>query len=229
MAKQVLNDRATYLEQRIKINANFTEVYDDVAAIEADTTPQITVAYSGDSASPVTGDRRLTLETGLYEEYNGTSWEEAGEGAFAYLNVAADTVLTDADEWYLLSGAFTNTIAKGFSAAADGITYDNGTKTFLVHFTLSGQSDKTARICIGIVKDATFDVNGKLATGTFLDGSRGSVQTDVIGSSDGCFQLISIWPGEIESGDRLTLVLQSNIAATTVTSNCAAASIHGFY
>lgn len=187
------------------------------------------VVYSGDPDSPVSGDYRFILTGGCYQErYNGSAWVQYKESVYAYLTASEGTTITDADSWYRLEGIFSNTISDGFTADANGITYNGNGNRFEVEFNLCGQTDKTARICTAMVLNAVFDVNGKMTSGTLLNGSIGSAQSDVIGATDGYINCHSLWAGSIATGERLSLVIQSNVAGTTVTSNSASASLHIF-
>lgn len=187
------------------------------------------IIYSGNPDSPVSGDYRFVLESGCrVEKYNGSAWVQYGEAVYAYLTTATNTVITDADSWYRLEGPFSNTVLEGFTADESGITYIGSGNYFEVEFQLCGQADKTARICTAIVLGAEFDVNGKMTGGTVLDGSIGSAQSDTVGSTDGYINTHSLWSGLVATGNRLSLVVQSNVAATTVTSNSASASLHRF-
>ena len=191
--------------------------------------------YSGDPSAPLDGDFYIDLTDGLkiYKRVS-SAWvfqtaAASMEGVYAYLSTATDTVITTSGSWYRFEGVFTNTIASSFTADANGITYTGEDKAFEVEFVASGQSDKTARICIALALDATFDTNGLLTTGTIIPGSTGSTQADIIGASDGFVQISSIWAGTIENGQKISLIIQSDTGATTFTPTNAAASLHKFF
>lgn len=150
------------------------------------------------------------------------------ERVFGYLSTAANTTLTTANEWYVLNSTFTNSIIEGFTAAATGITYTGSGAKFEAEFMTAGQSSTTATIKIALVKNGTFDEYGMLTVGDILAGSEGLDECTTVSAASGFGNPRGLWAGTLATDDKITIVISSNVDATTWTPNHANASIHRF-
>ena len=151
------------------------------------------------------------------------------ETTYGYLSKSVNTTCTEEDTWYIFQGVFTNNILNNFTVAADGITYDGTGGDFEIEWGFCGQSDDTAKISIGVVKNGTF-TGTELTTGDILAGSMGIAQAAVIGIElNGDISPRSLWAGTLENDDKFTLVVRSSVAGTVITPESAAATIHRLY
>jgi len=151
------------------------------------------------------------------------------ETVYGYMSTSADTVMTTVDTYYVFQGIFTNTIAHGFSASASGIEYTGTGGDFEVEFKTDGYSGSTAILHIALVLNGTFDVNGKMLTGTVLPGSEGGCECLRTAGASGFGSPKILWAGTLANADLLTLVIKSDTGATTWTPHDACATIHKLY
>lgn len=151
------------------------------------------------------------------------------EHVYAYLSSAANTVLSAADTWYLFNGTFVNSVIAGFTASAAGITYNGADGSlFETEWKTCGNTDDATVIQIGLIKNGTFnETTGALESGTFLNGSCGGAEAGAV-QADQFVSPQSLWAGELNGDDLLTLVIKSSEAGITYTPISAAASIHKF-
>lgn len=151
------------------------------------------------------------------------------ERVFGYMATANTTTMTLADRWYILQGEFNNTIIEGFTADATGITYTGSGGYFESEYMTGGYSDKIAIIRIGIVKNGTF-VSGLLDEGeNILAGSGGLDECSTLAGASGFGNPRGLWAGELENGDKITIVIRSSEASTIWTPDGGSASIHRFF
>lgn len=148
------------------------------------------------------------------------------ERVYAYISTPADTVITLPDRWYFLNGIFTNEFASGFTAGADGITYTGTGGYFEVDHMTGGNTDKSALLKIGLVKNGTF-VDGLLdSCDNILSGSGGLDEVTTIAGASGFGNLRGFWQGQLEENDKLAIVISSDTASTTWTPLGGSASLH---
>lgn len=151
------------------------------------------------------------------------------ERVYGYLATANDTVMTTADIWYVLKGTFTNSILEGFTAGANGITYTGSGGKFECEWSTCGYVDDATVFKIALVKNGTFnEVTGALEVGAMLPGSGGGAESGAV-QSEQFVSPRSLWAGELETGDVLTLVCRCTDAGVTYTPEGVAASIHRFF
>lgn len=72
---------------------------------------------------------------------------------FAHLSSATATTITTADTWYIFQSAFTNTVVKHFTVAADGITYQGNGGYFEVEWMTGGADNTTVKIYVRVLID----------------------------------------------------------------------------
>ena len=146
---------------------------------------------------------------------------------YAYISTPADTTMTLANRWYFFNGTFTNQLASNVTGVTDGIQVDKDGRVE-VEFMTNGTSSATAQLKIGVVKNGTF-VGGLLDAGDdILPGSEGSYEADTAGSTNGFGNMHSLWAGDVEDGDILTLVISSDTAGAVFTPDSGATSMHPF-
>ncbi len=151
------------------------------------------------------------------------------ETVYGYMSTAVDTDMLLADEYYVFQGIFTNTIEHGFTASAAGIAYTGTGGDFEVEFKTDGFSDTTAILHIALVKNGTFDVDGKMLTGTVLPGSSGGAECSKTAGASGFGSPKILWAGTLAADDLLTLVIMSDTINTSWTPHDACATIHKLY
>lgn len=150
------------------------------------------------------------------------------ERVFGYLTTAADTVMTDANEWFVLNGVFVNSVLEGFTADETGITYIGSGSTFEAEYMTGGQASATANISIALVKNGVYNECGMLTSGSILPGSDGLDECTTVSSASGFGNPRGLWAGELATNDKITIVIRSNLDSITWTPQTANASIHRF-
>lgn len=144
----------------------------------------------------------------------------------AYLSTAADTVITLENRRYVFQGTFTNTINEWFSLAADWITLVANNDLFCIEFMFWWISDKAWDIKIGIVKNWTFVWWLLDAAENILPWSWWKDFADTVWAPNGEINPRCFYLGEIARWDKITLVVLSTVANTTITPDGASAMIH---
>lgn len=146
---------------------------------------------------------------------------------YAYISTPTATTMTLANRWYFFESTFTNQLASNVTGVADGIQVDKDGRVE-VEFMTNGTSSATAQVRIGVVKNGTF-VGGLLDAGDdILPGSEGAYEADTGGTTNGYGNMHSLWGGDVENGDILTLVISSDTAGTVFTPDTGATSMHPF-
>ena len=143
--------------------------------------------------------------------------------AYAYASTPTATTCTAADTWYFFASTFTNQVASNISGHDNGIRIDKDGR-IEIEFVADGSADKSGRVSLGIVKNGTFTA-GELTSGSVLAGSEGSYYADISGAGVGDGSALSLWAGDIEDGDIISLVIKCQNVTTTFTPVSAATSL----
>jgi len=136
---------------------------------------------------------------------------------FASMTTPIYTQMDSADVWYKLNGVYTNTVLNGFTADSTGITLSNGDQLVFAGAMVGGYSDDTAIIRLGFAKNAEISPTGSIDDSFMLSGSGGGVEVSEQAALEGFGNVRNWWLGELESGDKITIMIKSSVAGARFT------------
>ena len=143
--------------------------------------------------------------------------------AYAYISTPTATTCAKADTWYFFKSTFTNQLASNVSGDTDGIQIDKDGR-LEIEFLVDGIASANGTVTIGIAKNPTY-TTGELTAGAVLDGSEGLYEADTGGAGNGAGSAHSLWAGDLEDGDIVSLVIKTEGAGTTFTPVSGATSL----